>query len=75
MTTQADITLAMTNVNTAATTLSNNINTLINAIGDQATITHTKKLNPNIIAQINACQVQITALIALIGGVAGASAV
>ena len=74
MTTQADITLAMFNVNLDATTLSSDINTLINAIADQNNITG-NNLNPQVLGQLNSCQVQLTALIATIGSVAGASVV
>jgi hypothetical protein len=75
MTTQADITLALFRVATDATTLQTDINTLINAIADQNTITRTNPLNPTLIAQINTAGAQITALAAAISAVAGASAV
>ena len=74
MTTQADITLAMFNINQAATTLSSDINILINAIADQNNITG-NNLTPQVLGQLNSCQAQLTALIATIGSVAGGSAV
>jgi len=76
LTTQADITLAAFNVNqTLTVTLPPQINALINAIADQATITNVKKLNPRIIAQLNALSQEIATVAASIGTVAGASAV
>lgn len=75
MTTQADITLALFNVNQTATTLQTNIGTLINAIADQSTITQSKKLSPTILAQINGAAASIATLIATIAAVAGSSAV
>ncbi len=75
MTTQADITLAAFNVGQTATTLAGQINTLINAIADQNTVTATNKLNPNIVAQINSATTQIAALLTTINTIAGASAI
>ena len=75
MTTQADITLALFHVTTDATTMQTDINTLINAIADQATITNIKRLDPMLIAQISSAGIQIAALTAAISAVAGASAV
>ena len=75
MTTQADITLALFHVTTDATTMQTDINTLINAIADQATITNINRLSPALIAQINSAGVQIAALVTNISAVAGASAV
>lgn len=75
MTTQADITLALFNINQTATTLSSNIATLINAIADQNTITSTNKLSPQIIAQINSAATTLTALVSTIATIAGGSAV
>jgi hypothetical protein len=75
MTTQADITLALFHVTTDATMLQADINVLINAIADQSSITNSKRLDPSLLAQINAAGAQISALLASIGTIAGASAV
>lgn len=75
MTTQADVTLALFNVNQTATTLQTNIGTLINAIADQDAINNTHKLNPSIIAAINTASAQIAVLVTAIGAASGNSAV
>jgi hypothetical protein len=76
MTTQANITLAAFNVNqTLTVTLPPQITTLINAIADQDSISNSKKLNPNILAQLNILSQQIATAAASIGVIAGASAV
>lgn len=76
MSTQADITLAAFNVNqTLTATLPPQINTLLNAIADQNSISPAKKLNPLILNQIIAIAAQIQTYAAAIGAAAGSSAV
>ena len=76
MSTQADITLAAFNVNqTLTVTLPSQINALLNAIADQNSINAEKKLNMNILEQINAIAWQIKAYAGALGTIAGSSAV
>lgn len=75
MTTQADITLAIFNLNQCAATMQADISTLINAIVDQNNITPTSRLPPGIINQLDQAASAIANLVSAIGSAASGSAV